>query len=65
MTAPLPSIQGAVIMRGTYYRPDMLRVALVWARAKLASESLSAWERRYLAAEIERMALALATGRAA
>lgn len=62
---PLPAIEGAIIMRNTYYDPANLRAATEWARGKLASGKCSAWERRYLQEQIERHELALRTGRAA
>ena len=58
MSHPLPPIPGAAILRNTYYRPAALRATLAWARGKLAGE-LSAWERRYLLDEIERIERAL------
>jgi len=62
---PLPAIDGCVIMRNTYYNPDHLRASADWARGKLAFGNCSAWERRFLQGQIERIELALRTGRAA
>lgn len=61
---PLPAIDNCVIMRNTYYDPAALRASAEWARAKLEG-TCSAWERRYLQSQIERIELALSTGRAA
>jgi len=61
---PLPAIDNCVILRNTYYDPAHLRASAEWARAKLAG-MCSAWERRYLQSQIERIELALLTGRAA
>lgn len=62
---PLPAIEGFVIMRNTYYNPDHLRASADWARGKLQFGNCSAWERGYLQDQIERIELALRTGRAA
>lgn len=61
----IPVIDNCVIMRNTYYNPDTLRASTEWARGKMAFGNCSAWERRYLQSQIERIELALATGRAA
>ena len=61
---PLPPIDNCVIMGNTYYAPAHLRASAEWARGKLAGVC-SAWERRYLQSQIERIELALLTGRAA
>ena len=62
---PLPAIEDAVIMRNTYYNPDHLRASVDWARSKLQFGNCSVWEREYLQSQIERIGLALRTGRAA
>jgi hypothetical protein len=62
---PLPAIVGAVIMRNTYYDRAHLQASVDWARGKLASGNCSPWERQYLLSQIERIELALTTGRAA
>ena len=62
----LPAVDGCVIMRGTYYSPANLAKAIAWARSKIAAgERRSDWEVRYLRAEIERMEMAIHSGRAA
>ncbi len=64
MERPIPEIPGCVIMRNTYYRPADLKAAAEWARGNLTG-AISIWERQYLQAQIERIELALRTGRAA
>ena len=61
----IPAIDGCVIMRNTYYSPADLIKTAEWARAKIATRNVrAAWEVKFLQSEIERIELALATGRA-
>jgi hypothetical protein len=62
---PIPSIEGRVIMRNNYYDPAVLQKTADWARSEIASGKRDAWAKRYLQAEIERIELALRTGKAA
>lgn len=62
---PLPALSGRVVMRNAYYEPANLMAAAEWARAEIASGKRDAWAKTYLQSEIERIELALRTGRAA